>query len=303
MGWPHVQFAWKTILPRRERYLLIELALHSNKDGIAWPGNEKLQEKTKYCPSNVSQGLANLTAWGYIETVELAKRYKTTRYRICLDAHGVQLEDPIDDDDVQLEDPIDDDDVQLENDGVQLEDALYKDARASELVNELVKDPENPPISPPEGDERSGAHQFPYEFEYYFQSVYPVQKGMWKAFEIFRRHVLNLPQLKHMREVILWRRARDPAWRPDDKGKTYVPSPARFMRERQYGDPLPQRTRAPAPCQHPPDHLAQAASGAWFCRCRHELSPAEAEAMGLTAEADERAIEALAQIKSDLRMH
>lgn len=84
MSYAYLRLALNTDLDRRERYILIELADCANKDGLAWPGYERLCNKTKYDLSQVKRGLATLTQAGYIEVAQKSKRGKRVRYRLLM---------------------------------------------------------------------------------------------------------------------------------------------------------------------------------------------------------------------------
>lgn len=320
MSLHHLRAVWQLKLDRNQKYMLLALADCANDQDECWPGIAHLAEKTGYDISSVKRLLVKLIRGGLIVVVAASKRGQTTRYRLRLgpddDAIGAHVEPPTPPDgdplaaqyepsteimEVQHQPPSETDESANGSD-----EGLFCSNGGLFCVSDSVmtragdpKDPlkiQNPPIHPPKGG------RYPYEFEYYFWDNYPNPVGKQAALRAFNRLRLTLPQLVAMRTALLAHRRYNPRWRPDEKGRVFIPNPATWLRQGRFDDPVPgpKRDGPSPPCGHPPGGVTQAASGVWFCNCGHRLSPAEAEAMGLTAEANDNAREALAQIQAML---
>ncbi len=310
MSFRHARLVWGLEITPSQMHILHALASLANDQDECWPGYDYLAQMTRYSQSTIQRNIRQLVDLGFVEIVETNKRHQPTRYRVILGENGTDAMDG--QDDHPIEPMGDQDDYPTKINGWSNCSDGWSNY-SSDVIKARTKDPvldpveTNPPFHPPQGggideiqarEQGVGAHQFPPEFVHYFQSIYPVQDGMWKAFQVFQRHRLTQPQLEYMREVILWRRGNDPKWRGDTQGKRFILNPVRFMRERQYGDPIPGK---PPPCPHSPERVALDARDEWACiDCGHVLSPTEAERRGLTAEADDGSREALAAIRSML---
>lgn len=168
----------------------------------------------------------------------------------------------------------------------------YNDARVDPVLD--PKEIQDPPVCPPTGG------RYSYEFDVYFWDIYPNPVGKGAAYRAFCRLQLTLPQLVAMRQAILAHRAYNPQWRPDARGRVFIPKPATWLRQRRFDDPVPgPKGAASTPrCPHPIDRVAPGRHGQWHClHCRRELRPDEAKALGLAeASSDDGAREALDHI-------
>lgn len=67
-------------LPKAPRRVLIELAIHARRMGVAWPSDKTLIEETGYCKRTVIRARAKLEGMGLYQCVKQGGRGNSNRY-------------------------------------------------------------------------------------------------------------------------------------------------------------------------------------------------------------------------------
>ncbi len=304
MSLPHIRRVWPLDLPAPLKWVLMALADQADDRDECFPGLEYLQTMTSYSRATLKRLIPQLIDRKLVEIVETSKRGQYTRYRLILEQPETEMgaqDEPSNDHGGSGMGAQDEPSTQANggssctNGGSSCSPDLVM-TRAGDPVLDPFKEEESPHY-PPKG-EGLGKRQYPYEFEYYFWDPYPKKVGKRDAFRAFKRERFTLPQLKALRDLIHAQRTHNPKWKPDKEGRVFIPNPRTWLRGGRFDDPVLSRPGKPRPCPHPPERVANDARGELACLgCNHVLSPAEADRRGLTAEGEDGAREALAEIQ------